>query len=116
MVHENDFNRKAFHEIVWSYLDATRDITEAGEVVFKQTGSTLRNVVITNFEKYYVIKPSEMEKILKHNGSYVINVWKRYKNGQSLENTKKAFYKEIKTYYSSQKILDKLTVHLFDFN
>lgn len=116
MVHENDFNRKAFHEIVWSYLDATRDITEAGEVAFKQTGSTLRNVVITNFEKYYVIKPSEMEKILKHNGSYVINVWKRYKNGQSLENTKKAFYKEIKTYYSSQNILDKLTVHLFDFN
>lgn len=114
MVTDSDFNRKALHEMIWYYLDSTREVIDGK--IKKVQDPSIRNLVITNFVKFYALKPAVLERVLSANGGFVINVWLKYKNGQALTNKKEDFYDEIKNFYQSSTVLDKLEFVVFDYH
>ena len=115
MVTKEDFNRKAFHELIWYYLESTRNVDNG--IATLKPGLTIRNLLITNFKVYFSFKPADLEKIINSDSKAIERMWLRYKNQQAIVNTTQAFYEELKQYIASKiSMLEKLPVVFVDWH
>ena len=63
MLDENNINKKALHELIYYYLEETRDIT--GNKVKKKLDSQIRNLIATNSAKFFIFDSNSIENIVK---------------------------------------------------
>jgi adenine-specific DNA-methyltransferase len=104
MVSENDINKKAFWEIVYYYLDVSRNVT--GDKVVRKPDIEIRRLIITDAFTWVLIDPNDLENFCD---GYLEKHFYKYKNNQlAYSNNSSKFFEDIKNYLNKCDISKKL--------
>lgn len=112
MSYLNDINHKALHEIVFYYLQETRDVS--GAKVKRKSDVEIRRLLITDTFNWILIDSNEIEKLCD---GYLENLFFKYENRQLIySNNSEKFYEDIKHYFNSIDVDNRLPYVFFNIN
>ena len=110
MLDKNNINKKALHELIYYYLEETRDVT--GNKVRQKLDSQIRNLVATNSAKFFIFDSNSIESIVK---GELENYYFNFKNNNYNVSKTSDIYKYISNYLNSNPdILNKIDYVYFD--
>lgn len=110
MIKKDDINKKALWEIIYYYLESSRDCT-GNRVVFKQE-TEIRRAIITDTVNYFIFDANNIEKICT---GYLEQQYFKYKNSQlAFANDTSKFYTLISDYFTKINITEKLDFICFN--
>ena len=110
MLDENNINKKALHELIYYYLEETRDIT--GNKVKKKLDSQIRNLIATNSAKFFIFDSNSIENIVK---GELENYYFNFKNNNYNVSKTSAIYEYINNYLNDNPdVLRKIDYVYFD--
>jgi len=109
MVHENDLDRKALHELIFYFLQLTRNTAEQK---VKRILSEIRRLVISNGYRWYIFDAHDIEKLC--DGYLEIQYYKYENNQLSYGKNRQKFYDAISHHLSDVNVNDKLDYVFFD--
>lgn len=110
MTDENNINRKALWELVFYYLEATRDTT--GKRVKRIPDTEIRRLIATDGLQWFIFDANDIERFC--DGELEQHYYK-YKNNQlSYARDTSKFYADIKAFFEKINITEKLDYLYFN--
>ena len=96
MLDKDNINKKALHELIYYYLEETRDIT--GNKIKRKLDSQIRNLVATNSAKFFIFDSNSIESIIK---GELENYYFNFKNNNYNVSKTSAIYEYINNYLNN---------------
>ena len=110
MLDRENINKKALHELIYYYLEETRDYT--GKKVKNKLNSQIRTLIATNSAKFFIFSADSIESIVKGN---LENYYYNFKNNNYNVSNTSSIYEYIKRYLSDNpSVLQKIDYVYFD--
>lgn len=110
MLDKDNINKKALHELIYYYLEETRDVT--GNKIRRKLDSQIRNLVATNSAKFFIFDSDSIENIIKDE---LENYYFNFKNNNYNVSKTSAIYEYINNYLNNNPdILSKIDYVYFD--
>lgn len=110
MLDKDNINKKALHELIYYYLEETRDVT--GNKIRRKLNSQIRNLVATNSAKFFIFDSDSIENIIKDE---LENYYFNFKNNNYNVSKTSAIYEYINNYlYNNPDVLSKIDYVYFD--
>ena len=110
MLDTNNINKKALHELIYYYLEETRDVT--GNKIKKKLDSQIRNLVATNSAKFFIFDSNSIESIVK---GELENYYYNFKNNNYNVSKTSDIYEYINNYLNKNPdVLSKIDYVYFD--
>ena len=110
MLDRENINKKALHELIYYYLEETRDVT--GNKIKQKLDSQIRNLVATNSAKFFIFDANSIESIVK---GELENYYFNFKNNNYNVNKTSDIYEYINKYLKNNPdVLKKIDYVYFD--
>lgn len=113
MIQINNLNKKAMWEVLFYYMDATRDVT-GSSVRQNYNNNEVRRIIVTDSFNWFFFDVNEIEKICS---GYLEKEFFKYQRGQlTYKNEIHKFYEQINKYLASRDLEKELNYVYFDIN
>jgi len=111
MIQINNLNKKAMWEVLFYYMDATRDVN-GSSVQQNYNNNEVRRIIVTDSFNWFIFDANEIEKICS---GYLEKEFFKYQRGQlTYKNKIDKFYEQINKYLDSRDLEKELNYVYFD--
>ena len=110
MIKVDNINKKAFFELIYYYLENTRDVS--GRIPKMKEKTEIRRLIATDSFNWFIFNSNEIEKICENE---IENLYYKYKNGLlSYEKNTTKFYAELKDICLKKDVTSKIDYVYFN--